>query len=224
MMMHFLRWGVVVFLLALAMGAGGCGVFGDDGRMDAWKDVQKEKEKTKQELLKTKQEEFKAGKGQSDVKKRNPTLKVTTKDSADKDVVIEMDMAPSIAAATGHSPDGDDNIYGVDVKETPMPKGAVAEGLDAAGNAVTKVANAPAVVVGATGAVVAGALKETGGGGIKAGGNITMENSNNQVKTTQIQTGGGTQTGETQGTAKPTVVEPTVYDPSVAAIEAEKKE
>jgi hypothetical protein len=159
---------MTLFLVAMMAAIfSGCGFIGDDGRMDAWKETRKEEEKTKQEILKTKQAEFAAGKGETEKNKRNPTVQITTYGPDGKTPIstTTVDVAPSIAAATGHSVDGDDNnTYGIKVKETPMPKGAVSEGLEATGNAVTKVANAPAVVVGATGAAVVGALKETGGG------------------------------------------------------------
>lgn len=151
---------LILLLISACLALSGCAGFMGDGRMEAWKDVRKSEETTKQEVLKTKQIEK-----QNEGKKvqQNPTLKLTSYDTAGKVVsTAELDLQPVIAEITGGKKDVD--TYGIKVEETPMPKGEVAENLLAAGNASEKILNSPVAAGAVVGASVGAAIRETGGG------------------------------------------------------------
>jgi len=157
----------IALLLAL-FGLAGCLSSlggGGVGRFESFRDVRNAEEATKRELLKTKQEEFKA---RQNNKNDNPTLRVTTQDSAGRPVIAEMYLAPTIEAVVGHK--GNNDTYGIDISTTAMPKGAVAESLDSAGMAGERILNTSSAVIGVTGAAVVGAIRETGGGGTHING------------------------------------------------------
>jgi hypothetical protein len=159
----------------------GCGSIMGDGRMEAWKDVRKSEEATKQEVLKVKQIEKQA----KPVRTQNPTLKLTAYDQTGKIVsVAEMDLQPVVAEITGGK---DDDTYGLTISETPMPQSETAENLAAAGNAAGKVLNSPAAVGGVVGASVGAALRETGGGGARINGEtVSIGDSFNRSDTKAI--------------------------------------
>lgn len=129
-----------------------------DGRMAAWKDVRTAEEGTKQEFLKTKQEEIKAKK--SDGTTQNPTMKLTAYDENGKVVsTAEMDLQPMLAElGLGKEV----HTYGVDLEKTAIPKGQIAETLNSAGDAATSVAGAPAVL---SYAIINGVTKAVNGRG-----------------------------------------------------------
>lgn len=148
-----------------------------DGRMEAWKEVELAREETKQELLNTKQCEMEAREG----KTQNPTLKITTKDSAGKDVIVEMDLEPTIAAATGHN--GRNNTYGIEVvPTTAIPEGIVAETIKSTATPIKEVLHAPATLVLATGAAIYEGISAAGGGSLKINADrVNMSDSNNRT-------------------------------------------
>jgi len=162
---------LVAFLISLS----GCSGLLGDGRMDAWKEVRRNEEATKQEFLKTKQAEI--GKEKP---KQNPTMKLTTYDQNGKVVsTAEMDLQPVIAEITGGKKD--DGTYGINISETPAPKGESAENIAAAGVTAEKILNSPAAVGTVVGVSVGAALRETGGGGAKINGEtINVDDSFNR--------------------------------------------
>ncbi len=90
---------IPLYLLFLILPLSGC-VTGlsnlGDGRQTAWKEVKKDEEKTKQEFLKTKQEEFKASAARKTI--QNPTMKLTAYGTNGEVVSIaEMDLQPVLA-------------------------------------------------------------------------------------------------------------------------------
>lgn len=173
---------IFLFMISATLILSGCGGIMGDGRMEAWKDVRKSEEATKQELLKVKQIERQA----RPEKAQNPTLKLTAYDQSGKVAsVAEMDLQPLVAEITGGAKD--DDAYGVTISETPMPQSETAENLAAASNAAGKVLNSPAAVGTVVGASVGAALRETGGGGAKINGEtINVGDSFNRSDTKAI--------------------------------------
>lgn len=181
---------LVQLLLAvfLVVGFSGCAFLGgDDGRMQAAKDIRVEEERTKQEFLKTRQTEIKAEKGQ-DVK-RNPTVKTTAYDENGKVVAVtEVDLQPALAEL-GLNKTGKGDTYGVELSTTPLPKGQTAETIEASTGLVAEVGRSPGTLVYATGLGIGRALKETGGGTNVNGETVNIGDSFNRADNRAIGSG-----------------------------------
>lgn len=179
---------LVPFLLIVFMviGFSGCALIGgDDGRMQATKEIRVEEEKTKQEVLKTRQAEISAEKGQN--VKRSPTVKTTAYDDNGKIVAVtEVDLQPALAEL-GLNKAGKGDSYGVELTTTALPKGQTAETIEATTGLVAEVGNAPGTLVFATSQGIGRALKETGGGGARINGEtITVSDSFNRAETSAL--------------------------------------
>lgn len=190
---------VVVFFLSA------CGGMLGDGRMEANREVRLAEEATNQKLLETKQVEIQA----KATKKTNPTVRTTTSyhpDGSLASVTTEVDVAPSIEAATGGQKF--DSTYGVDTSRTPTPKGEFAENIKATGEAVSQVGNTPAAMVLATGYATKEVAELMADSGPKIDAeSVNLENSLNDFE--NHATGYGN-SSVLDGTAKPTVVNPVV--------------
>ena len=177
---------IMLFLLVLTMVFSGCALLGgDDGRMQATKEIRVEEEKTKQEVLKTRQAEINADKGQEST--RNPTVRTTAYDEKGKIVAVtEVDLQPALAEL-GLNKTGKGDTYGVELTTTPLPKGQTAETIEATTGLVAEVGQAPGALVFATSQGIGRALKETGGGGAKINGEtINVGDSFNRAETSAI--------------------------------------
>ena len=177
---------IMLFLLVLTMVFSGCALIGgDDGRMQATKEIRVEEEKTKQEVLRTRQAEVNAKQGLES--KRNPTVKTTAYDEKGKIVAVtEVDLQPALAEL-GLNKTGKGDTYGVELTTTPLPKGQTAETIEATTGLVAEVGQAPGTLVFATSQGIGRALKETGGGGAKINGEtINIGDSFNRSDTKAI--------------------------------------
>ena len=174
----------MLFLMMLSMMAAslsGCLSITDDGRMQAAKEIRVEEEKTKQEVLKTRQAEVNARQGQET--RRNPTVKTTAYDEQGKVVAVtEVDLQPALAEL-GLNKAGKGDTYGVELTTTPLPKGQTAETIEATTGLVAEVGQAPGTLVYATGQGIGRALKETGGGTNVSGETINIGDSFNRSET-----------------------------------------
>jgi hypothetical protein len=96
---------------------------------------------------------------------------------------------------------------------TPFPKGAVAEGIEATGNAAQKIGNTPAAVAG----VVVGAFTKVHEDSVdQAGTKVEINGTQNQVKLkneTSTAISAASDTGA--ATSAPKVVDPVVVDPVI---------
>ena len=180
------RMMILLFVMVLAMVFSGCALInGDDGRMQAAKEIRFEEEKTKQEVLKTRQAEVNAKQWQEG--KRNPTVKTTAYDEKGKIVAVtEVDLQPALAEL-GLNKTGKGDTYGVELTTTPLPKGQTAETIEATTGLVAEVGQAPGTLVFATSQGIGRALKETGGGGAKINGEtINVGDSFNRAETSAL--------------------------------------
>lgn len=176
----------VMLLLVVVMVFSGCALIGgDDGRMQAAKEIRVEEEKTKQEVLKTRQADVNARQGHQAM--RNPTVKTTAYDEQGKVVATtEVDLQPALAELGLNKP-GKGDTYGVELTTTPLPKGQTAETIEATTALVAEVGHAPGTLVFATSQGIGRALKETGGGGAKINGEtINVGDSFNRVETSAL--------------------------------------
>jgi len=166
----------LVVLTAVALSA--CSGFElGDGRMDAWKEVRKSEEATKQEFLKTKATEI-----QAELKgtKQNPTLKLTTysKDGR-KTGEAEMDLQP-VLAELGIGKGALAYTYGVDLKKTDAPEGQISETFGSVGKAAKDIGNTPAAIIGTSGYFIREILSEAEGNTNIQGDTVTLDGSLNR--------------------------------------------
>lgn len=173
-----------LFLVVMTVWFSGCAFLGgDDGRMQATKDIRVAEEKTKQEVLKTRQAEVNAKQGQA---RRNPTIKTTAYDDQGKVVAVtEVDLQPALAEL-GLNKSGQGDTYGVELTTTPLPRGQAAETIEASTGLVAEVGRAPGTLVYATGLGIGRALKETGGGTNINGETVNIGDSFNRSETTTL--------------------------------------
>lgn len=200
----------LLFCMLLCFALSGCGGFLGDGRMEAWKDVRKEEEKTRQKFLEAKKVELENKKPAAS---QNPTLKLTAFD-ADGRVTstAEMDLQPVIAEITGGKKTSD--TYGVNLAKTDMPTGEFAENAEAGGNALAKVASSPGTVAIAMSYNERKRADDSGDTTMQAE-TITVNDSLNRTETHN--TGAGTMTYQgTAPAAEPIVVEPFVVEQQTA--------
>lgn len=196
---------IVLLLVAAVFGLSGCGGFMGDGRMENWKAVEEKKEETKQKFLETKKTELQT---QKDKTLQKPTMKLTAYGPDGKVVSIaEMDLQPVIAEITGKK---NDDTYGVDLSPTQVPRGEIAENLDAAGNLIQKTGNTPAAVAGTTGYFVAKVAQgATGNIDIKAD-TVEINDSLNKVENHATGQGNTIPYSGTMPAAEPVIVKPEV--------------
>lgn len=145
----------IIALLALTS-ISGCGMIGsgDNDRWTEWKEVRVAEEETKQAHLQAIQN-----------RTASPTVTITSQDSAGKPVIVSLDLAPVIQAATGRG-----QSLGVDITTTALPEGGLAESIRAVGGAAKDILSTPTATAFTVGAVISGALSETGGGGTHING------------------------------------------------------
>lgn len=185
-------WLIVKFLLAVALS--GCGGFLGDGRMEAWRDVRKEEEKTSQTFLEAKKVELQA---KDKPGKQNPTLKLTAFDQSGRPVsTAEMDLQPLFAEISPGKKTTD--TYGVQLTKTEMPKGEFAENAEAGGKAISQVASAPGTIALGITYNERKRAQDSGDTSIVAD-TVNLDNSLNRAESHNI----GTGTQAVHGTAPP---------------------
>ncbi len=191
-------------LVICAVTLGGCGGFIGDGRMEAWKTVRQEEEKTSQAFLEAKKVELQKEKTAG---KQNPTMKLTAYDQTGRIVsTAEMDLQPMVAEITGGKKTND--TYGVTLNKTDMPRGEFAENAEAGGNAVAKVASAPGTIAIGMSYNERKRASDSGDTSIQAD-TVNLDNALNRTEAHNTGTGTMSYSG-TMPAAEPVIVKPEV--------------